>query len=105
VNPFTRSDVKATAGIAAIIFAALVGGMAYSERTITLAWEVNNPPGEVVTEVWSCTNLAESEWPWRRYAEVAGSNLTVSVSQPQRFFIIRNRSLITGDVSDWDRKR
>lgn len=103
MNADTRQQLKEVGGTVAIIGAVLAAGILSvpSPKTITLKWDVNNPPGSVVTEVWTSTNLAD----WTKYADVSGSNIVVPATNPAAFFKVRNRDSFTGELSDWARKR
>lgn len=103
----TKQTVKSVAKLSTAVIVAAAGGIYIGTqqisppaKTVTLKWDVNNPPGAVVTEVWSSTNLLN----WSKYADVAGSNLTVPANNPAAFFIVRNRNVSTGELSDWSRR-
>lgn len=101
MTPDTKAELRRVGGTVAVIGAALAVGILAtpSFKTVRLEWTVNHPPGEVVTEVWTATNLPG---PWYHFADVAGSNLTVAATSPAAFFIIRNRRVSDGAVSPWN---
>jgi len=67
-------------------------------KTITLAWDKNDPHPETLTQVWQSADMNG----WQLRSEHALPGCVVAVTNQQQFYKIRNRR--GTEYSDWDKK-
>lgn len=69
-------------------------------RTITLAWDKGEPAA--LTYIYSTSNITVPVELWAKVGETALDTITLSATNIQEFFAIRN--YLNGEYSDWARK-